>query len=48
MNPNRLPKQVLYGELSTGNRNCGGQREHFKDYLKYNLKKCQIHNNDRE
>ena len=38
----RLPKQVLYGELSEGLRSAGGQKKRFKDHLKRTLKKCEI------
>ena len=30
MDENRLPKQVLYGELSTGKRRAGGQKKRHK------------------
>ncbi|CAH1259012.1 PKD1L3 [Branchiostoma lanceolatum] len=39
---NRLPRHILYGELSAGNRNAGGQQKRYKDNLKANLKKCNI------
>ena len=42
MSDERLPKQVLYGELSGGIRSAGGQRKRFKDHLKRTLKKCDI------
>uniref|UniRef100_H3B400 C2H2-type domain-containing protein n=1 Tax=Latimeria chalumnae TaxID=7897 RepID=H3B400_LATCH len=38
----RLPKQLLYSQLSQGQRTRGGQRKHFKDTLKVNIKKCGI------
>ncbi|PFX21890.1 hypothetical protein AWC38_SpisGene13625 [Stylophora pistillata] len=38
----RLPKKILYGELSNGRRNQGRQRKRFKDSLKHNLKQCGI------
>lgn len=38
----RLPKKIMYGELSNGRRNQGGQRKCFKDSLKHNLKQCGI------
>ncbi len=38
----RLPKKILYGELSNGKRNQGFQRKRFKDNLKHNLKWCSI------
>ncbi|KAI8494923.1 hypothetical protein Bbelb_275280 [Branchiostoma belcheri] len=42
MPENRLPRQMLYGELSAGKRTAGGQRKRFKYYLKSNLKSCGI------
>jgi len=30
----RIPKQLLYGELSRGGRKIGGQRKRYKDSLK--------------
>ncbi|KAI8519370.1 hypothetical protein Bbelb_026270 [Branchiostoma belcheri] len=46
--PNRLPRQVLYGELTHGRRAVGGQYKRFKDCLKHNLKKCDIPTQDLE
>ena len=40
MKNHRLPKQLLYGELSAGKRKQGGQRKRFKDNLKHYLKCC--------
>ena len=34
----RIPKQLLYGELSVGKRSVGGQRKRYKDCLKASLK----------
>ncbi|PFX13645.1 LINE-1 retrotransposable element ORF2 protein [Stylophora pistillata] len=42
MPSSRLPKKILYGELSNGRRNQGGQRKRFKDSLKHNLEQCGI------
>ena len=42
MPDNRLPKQLLYGELAQGQRSVGGQKKRFKDNLKSTLKKCSI------
>ena len=42
MDDNRLPKQVLYGELSTGERKAGGQKKRHKDHVKTVLKKFEI------
>ncbi|XP_076052767.1 uncharacterized protein LOC143032184 [Oratosquilla oratoria] len=42
MPENRLPRQILYGELAEGRRSVGRQRKRYKDCLKANLKKCGI------
>jgi hypothetical protein len=31
---NRIPKQLFYGELTTGKRAVGGQRKRYKNVLK--------------
>ena len=38
MDNGRIPKQLLYGELSKGKRSVGGQKKRFKDSLKASLK----------
>jgi hypothetical protein len=38
MNDNRLPKNILYGELTNGKRKQGGQRKRYKDNLHTVLK----------
>ena len=38
----RLPRKVLYGELTEGRRHPGGPRKRYKDHLKTTLKKCGI------
>ena len=38
MSPDRLPKQVLYTQLSSGHRKTGRPRLRFKDTIKRNLK----------
>ena len=38
ISPDRLPKQVLYSQLSSGHRNRGRPRLRFKDTIKRNLK----------
>ena len=38
MSPDRLPKQVLYSQLSSGHRRKGRPRLRFKDTIKRNLK----------
>ena len=42
MGDERIPKQLLYGELWEGERHRGGQRKRFKDTLKHNMKQCGI------
>ena len=37
MSDERIPKQLLYGELSQGKRAHGGQKKRFKDTLKASL-----------
>ncbi|KAI8490084.1 hypothetical protein Bbelb_321540 [Branchiostoma belcheri] len=39
---NRLPRHILYGELTNGSRSVGGQHKRYKDNLKSNLKKCGL------
>ena len=41
----RLPKQLLYGELCAGKRSRGGQKKRFKDTLKVSLKCCGFDHN---
>ena len=38
----RVPKQLLYAELSPGKRKTGGQWKRYKDQLKANLKMCEM------
>jgi len=42
MEEDRLPKAVLYGELTTGKRKRGGQKLRYKDVLKRHLKTADI------
>ena len=42
MPDDRIPKQLLYGELCHGKRSVGGQRKRFKDTLKVSLKDFNI------
>ena len=42
MPDDRLPKQALFGELSSGLRGVGGQFKRYKDHIKAILKKCDI------
>ncbi|KAK2163536.1 hypothetical protein NP493_1457g00020 [Ridgeia piscesae] len=46
MLPDRLPKQILYSELSSGHRKRGRPRLRFKDTIKRNLKHKDL-NKDR-
>ena len=39
---NRLPKQMLCGELCEDKRSVGGQKKRFKDCLKVSLKDINI------
>ena len=38
----RLPKALLYGELTDGLRNIGAPKKWYKDQLKATLKCCQM------
>ena len=38
MPDSRLPKQVLYGQLTEGNRNIGRPKLRFKDHIKHSMK----------
>ena len=42
MDDSRLPKQILYGELTVGSRSAGGQKKRHKDHMKVVLKKFDI------
>ena len=42
MSTDRLPKQVLYSQLSSGHRKRGRPRLRFKDTIKRNLKMRDI------
>ena len=42
MSDDRLPKQLLYGELKEGKRTVGGQKKRYKDTLKSTLKELKI------
>ena len=42
MPDHRLPRQVLYGQLSNAKRAAGGQKRRFKDYTRDLLKRCNI------
>ena len=42
MGEDRLPHQILYGQLTTGQRNQGGPMKRYKDQIKTTLKRCRI------
>ena len=42
MEDERIPKQLLLGELWKGGRHRGGQRKRCKDTLKHGMKRCGI------
>lgn len=42
MDDSRLPKRLLYGELTVGKRTLGRPKKRYKDTLKEALKKCDI------
>ena len=48
MADDRIPKQLLYGELAQGKRSRGGQRKRYKDSLKHNVIKCNLDPNTLE
>ena len=42
MPENRIPRQVLYGELKTGHRSVGGQKKRYRDQLNSWLKQSGV------
>ena len=48
MSDNRVPKQLLYGELQRGKRSVGGQKKRYKDCLKASLKSFGVNLNSWE
>ena len=48
MSEDRLPRKVLYGELSTGKRSAGGQKKRYKDNIKRTLKHFHLDPNRAE
>ena len=42
MGEDRIPRQLLYGQLPTSKRNQGGPMKRFKDQIKITMKKCRI------
>ncbi|KAK2174056.1 hypothetical protein NP493_831g00001 [Ridgeia piscesae] len=47
MSPDRLPKQIIYCQLSSGHRKRGRPRLRFKDTIKRNLKLRDIKTDSR-
>jgi len=39
---NRLPRWLLYGELSQGQRSAGGPKKRFSDHIRVTLQMCNI------
>ncbi|XP_076055170.1 uncharacterized protein LOC143033564 [Oratosquilla oratoria] len=48
MPENRLPRQMLYGQLSSGSRSVGGPKKRYKDHCKDLLINCNINPNELE
>jgi len=48
MDDSRLPKRLLYGELTAGQRSLGRPKKRYKDSLKESLKRCDIPYSTRE
>ena len=48
MPDNRLPRRLLYGELTVGQRSVGRPKKRFIDHIKANLLKCNIKPSDLE
>ena len=42
MEDHRLPKELLYGEVSEGKRSQGGKKKRFKDGVKTSMKALEI------
>ena len=42
MSDTRIPKQLMYGELTIGSRSRGGQMLRYKDSAKKNMKDCHM------
>ena len=42
MGEDRIPRQLLYGQLPTSKRSQGGQMKRYKDQIKTTMKKCRI------
>ena len=48
MPDNRLPRRLLYGELTVGQHSVGRPKKRFIDHIKANLLKCNIKPSDLE
>ena len=48
MHDNRLPRRLLYGELTVGQRSVGRPKKRFIDHIKANLLNCNIKPSDLE
>lgn len=48
MEPGRIPKDILYGELAIGQRSSGRPKLRFKDSCKKDMKECSIDPNSWE
>ena len=48
MDPGRIPKDLLYGELAEGSRHAGLPKLRFKDVCKRDMKRCNIDSNSWE
>lgn len=44
----RLPRRIMYGQLSEGNRPRGGPKKRFKDHMKRTMKSFNINPNELE
>ena len=48
MPDNQLPRRLLYGKLTEGQRSVGRPKKRFIDHIKANLLKCNIKPSDLE
>ena len=48
MEDGRIPKDILYGELTAGKRNTGRPKLRFKDVCKRDMKLCSVDVTSRE
>ncbi|KAA3673980.1 uncharacterized protein DEA37_0014953 [Paragonimus westermani] len=42
MGDDRIPKQLLYGQVKSGKRNPGGQKRRYQDVVQVSLSRCNI------